>query len=74
MKATASEVAEFTELHQRYTIANGRMLMLQAAAVEGMRKIGIGCINQKSKAEFADLKIEIEDILARMKEICSSLD
>ena len=74
MKATPSEIAEFIELHNQYVKADGRMLMLQGAAVEGMRKIGVGCINEQSKAEFQVLKTEIESILKRMKEICSSLD
>jgi len=74
MKATESVIAEFVGLHNRYKKANERMLMLQGSAVEGMRKIGVGCITEKSKEEFVALKKEIESVLFRMKEICSSLD
>lgn len=74
MKPTESLITEFAGLHSRYMRANERMLPLQGAAVEGMRKIGVGCVSQKSKEEFMNLKIEIESVLARMKEICSTLD
>jgi len=74
MKATASAIAEFIGLHNRYKKADERMLMLQDSAVEGMRKIGVGCITDKAKEEFVAQKKEIESVLARMKEICSSLD
>ena len=74
MKATESMIAEFVGLHNRYKKADERMLMLQESAVEGMRKIGVGCITEKSKQEFVTLKKEIESVLSRMKEICSSLD
>jgi len=73
MKATKSQIAEFAELHNRYKKANERMLILQAAAVEGMRKIGEGCITEESMAEFTALQNEIGLILARMREICDSL-
>lgn len=74
MKATEKDIAEFVGLHNRYKKADERMLMLQGSAVEGMRKIGVGCITEKSREEFAALKKEIESVLSRMKEICSSLD
>ena len=74
MKATESVIAEFVGLHNRYKKADERMLILQDSAVEGMRKIGVGCITEKSKEEFVALKKEIEFVLSRMKEICSSLD
>jgi len=74
MKATESIIAEFIGLHERYKKADGRMLILQDLAVEGMRKIGVGCVTEKSKQEFTALKKEIESVLSRMKEICSSLD
>jgi hypothetical protein len=50
------------------------MLILQNSAVEGMRNLGVGCVTEKSREEFASLKKEIETVLGRMKEICSSLD
>ena len=74
MEATESAIAEFVGLHNRYKKADERMLILQDSAVEGMRKIGVGCITEKSKEEFVALKKEIESVLSRMKEICSSLD
>lgn len=74
MKVTESLAAEFESLNNRYKKADERMLMLQGAAVEGMRKIGIGCITEKSKEEFVALQKEIESVLASMREICSSLD
>lgn len=74
MKAIKAQIAEFIEMHHRYRQANERMLVLQASVAEGMRKIGEGCTTEESKAEFASLKEEIERILARMKEICQSLN
>jgi len=74
MKGTESVIAEFVGLHNRYKKADERMLMLQDSAVEGMRKIGVGCITDKSKEEFVAQKKEIELVLARMKDICLSLD
>ena len=74
MKPTESVTTEFIGLHKRYKAADERMLLLQGAAVEGMRKIGVGCVTQKSKTEFADLKNELEAVLGRMKEICATLD
>ncbi|MFH1663163.1 MAG: hypothetical protein ABH934_04525 [Chloroflexota bacterium] len=73
MKATEALVAEFIEMHNRYRKANERMLILQASVAEGMRKIGEGCTTEESKAEFATLQREIEMVLARMREICESL-
>ena len=73
MKATEQIIQEFSHLHTRYMEAHQRMAMLQGAALEGMRKIGIGCITEESREEFKSLKAEIEHILARMREICDSL-
>jgi D-aminopeptidase len=73
MKATEQTIQEFAHLHTKYLEAQQRMTMLQGAALEGMRKIGIGCVTEKSHEEFNALKVEIEQILARMKEICDSL-
>jgi len=74
MKATEALIAEFVDLHERYKKADKRMLLPQETAAEGMRKIGVGCVTEKSKEEFAALKKEIESVLSRMKEICLSLD
>lgn len=74
MKATESIIQEFGALHRRYLKAHERMVVLQGAALEGMRKIGIGCLTQESRHEFRSLKTEIEQILSRMKEICDSLE
>ena len=74
MKATVGTIAaEFKALHDKYLKANERMEILQATAVEGIRKIGVGCITEKSRAEFVALQKEIMSILARMKEICDKL-
>jgi len=74
MKATKEQIAEFIEMNNRYRKVSERMLVLQASVAEGMRKIGEGCTTEESKTEFATLKGEIERILARMKEICDSLN
>jgi hypothetical protein len=74
MKATMETVsAEFGALHERYLKANERMEFLQATAFEGIRKIGVGCITEQSRAEFAVLQREITLVLAKMKEICDTL-
>ena len=74
MKATMDSIsAEFQTLHGRYLKANERMAFLQAAAAEGIRKIGVGCITKESRAEFVALQKEIVLVLARMKEICDTL-
>ena len=73
MKATEQTIQEFAELHQRYLAAQERMSVLQAAALEGMRKIGIGCVTAESRQEFTKLKTEMEQVLARMQVICNSL-
>ena len=65
--------AEFEGLHDRYLKANERMVFLQASALEGIRKIGVGCITKESKAEFAALQKEIVLVLAKMREICDTL-
>jgi hypothetical protein len=74
MKASAALIAEFVDLNERYKKADMRILILQNSAVEGMRNLGVGCVTEKSKEEFASLKREIESVLSRMKEICLSLD
>ena len=74
MKSTMDSIsAEFQALHGRYLKANERMAFLQAAAVEGIRKIGVGCITEESRAEFTALQKEIALVLAKMKEICDTL-
>ena len=66
-------IDEFKELHEKYKAANEKILVLQATAVEGIRKIGVGCITEESRAEFISLEKEINESLARMREICESL-
>lgn len=73
MATPDSIVKEFTELHKRYKAANEKILVLQATAIEGIQKIGVGCITEKSRAEFVSLEQEINRSLARMREICESL-
>jgi hypothetical protein len=73
MKATEPIIAEFVALHDRYMKAHERMTFLQTTAIEGMRKIGVGCITEESKAEFATLQKEIGLVLAKMKELCGAL-
>jgi hypothetical protein len=73
MKATAKNLREFQDLHEKYIKANERIVMLQQKAIQGMKIIGVGCVNEESKAEFLRLKIEIAQILTRMKEICDSM-
>ena len=73
MKATGSIIAEFSDLHSRYQKAHRRMAVLQSTAIEGMRKVGIGCITEESRTEFAALEQEITGTLARMREICNML-
>ena len=74
MKATVENISiEFEALHDRYLKANERMALLQATAVEGIRKIGVGCITQESRAEFATLQNEILLLLTKMKESCDTL-
>ena len=68
-----AKVAEFIELHNRYMEAHERMTFLQTTAIEGMRKIGVGCITEESRTEFAILQKEIGSVLVRMKEICEEL-
>ena len=73
MAVQESVIKEFTELHERYKTANEKILVLQAMAVEGIRKIGVGCITEGSREAFVSLEKEINDSLARMREICESL-
>ena len=74
MKATVENISiEFEALHDRYLKANERMALLQATAVEGIRKIGVGCITQESRDEFVTLQKEIGLVLVKMKDICDTL-
>ena len=73
MAVPESIINEFSELHERYKAANKKILVLQATAIEGIRKIGVGCITEGSREAFASLEKEINDSLARMREICESL-
>ena len=73
MAVSESIISEFNELHEKYKAANEKILVLQATAVEGIRKIGVGCITEESRAEFITLEKEICDSLARMRAICESL-
>jgi hypothetical protein len=66
-------VAEFIELHHRYKKADERIMVLQSSAIEGMRKIGTGCLEARLKTEFVTLAVEITRLLARMQEICQSM-
>lgn len=73
MAVPESIISEFTELHEKYKVADEKILVLQATAIEGIRKIGVGCITEESRAEFISLEKEINDSLARMRTICESL-
>ncbi|MFC1864781.1 hypothetical protein ACFLYG_03025 [Chloroflexota bacterium] len=73
MEATQPIIAEFSDLHDRFRKAFKRIDVLQSTAIEGMRKVGIGCITEESRAEFAALEKEINLFLARMREICEAL-
>ncbi|UCC16606.1 MAG: hypothetical protein JSU58_09595 [Dehalococcoidales bacterium] len=73
MTVTEPIMNEFSELHERYKAANRKILVLQATAIEGIRKIGVGCITEGSREAFVSLEKEINDSLARMREICESL-
>jgi hypothetical protein len=73
MKATEATIKEFTDLQQRYMEAHRRILTLQNAFLEGMKMMGTGCVNEKSKADFMASKAAIHESLTRMKEICESL-
>jgi len=73
MKETEATIDEFIALHQRYLKAHKRLLILQTSAIEGMRKIGVGCVTEESRAEFSALQQEITSVLAKMKEICDKL-
>ena len=73
MELTQSVIAEFSGLYERYNKAHERIIVLQATALEGMRKIGVGCLTEESRAEFVVLEKEINLVLARMREICEAL-
>jgi hypothetical protein len=73
MGVSQSVITEFSELHERYLAAHEKILVLQAMAIEGIRKIGVGCITEDSRNQFIALEKEIGQTLARMREICESL-
>jgi len=73
MEAKESVLREFSGLHNRYVKANERMLVLQATAVEGLRKIGTGCLTEEARTEFITLETEIGAVLSRMRTICEAL-
>lgn len=73
MQASPQIISQFEELHKRYVKAHQRMNLLQQKAIEGMKHIGVGCIDEAARVEFDSLKSEIEITLAGMKEICGSL-
>ena len=73
MKATEATIKEFEKLQQTYMEAHRRIVTLQNAFLEGMKMLGTGCVNEKSKADFMASKAAIHDSLTRMKEICESL-
>ena len=73
METKESVLREFGGLHNRYMKANERMLVLQATAVEGLRKIGTGCLTDEARTEFIALETEIGAVLSRMRAICEAL-
>ncbi|UCB43824.1 MAG: hypothetical protein JSV77_04035 [Dehalococcoidales bacterium] len=73
MEARESLLGEFSALHATYSKANERMLILQATAIEGLRKIGAGCLTEEARAEFISLEKEIGVALSRMRAICEAL-
>lgn len=73
MVASEQIIAEFTDLHRQYREASRKIEVLQAMAVEGIRKVGVGCLTEESRTEFIALQEEINRILARMREICEAL-
>ena len=74
MQATPEVIKEFEMLHEKYLKADDRIKELQQKAIMGMKIIGVGCVDNSSKAEFMSLKSELADTLARMKELCDSLE
>jgi hypothetical protein len=73
MEAREPLLGEFSGLHNRYVKANERMLVLQAMAVEGLRKIGTGCLTEEARTEFIALETEIRTVLSEMRAICEAL-
>ena len=73
MESRESVLNEFSGLHNRYVKANERMLVLQATAVEGLRKIGTGCMTEEARTEFIALETELGAVLSRMRAICEAL-
>ena len=73
MESTQLVSNEFTDLHNRFKVACKRISVLQATSIEGIKKVGVGCITEESRTEFAALEEEINLVLARMREICDSL-
>jgi len=73
MGVSESVITEFIDLHERYKSAHEKILVLQATAIEGIRKIGVGCLTEDSRSRFIELENEITQTLSRMREICESL-
>jgi hypothetical protein len=73
MKATEATIEELMALHKRYMQAHQRLVLLQTTAIEGMRKIGVGCITEKSRLEFSALQQETGLVLAKTNEIRDKL-
>ena len=61
---------EFKHLNENYIKVNSQLLELQQKAIQGMRIVGTGCIDETDKAAFLSLKNETHSVLTRMKEIC----
>jgi hypothetical protein len=73
MNVTEQVIREFAELQRSYMEAHNRIVTLQNAFLEGMKMMGTGCVNEKSKADFIASKAKIHESLTRMKEICDNL-
>lgn len=68
-----SVIRDFAELHERYIKAHSKIIVLQATAIEGIRKIGVGCLTRETRDEFIALEKEINETLEGMRRICESL-
>ena len=64
---------EFKNLNEKYIKVDEDMLELQQKAIQGMRIIGTGCVEEADKDKFLSLKNEINAILTKMKKICDQL-
>lgn len=64
---------EFKNLNEKYIKVDEDMLELQQKAIQGMRIIGTGCVEEADKDKFLSLKNEINAILTKMKMICDQL-